>query len=666
MASKYDGLARIILQNVGGKQNINSITHCITRLRFKLKDESKANTDILNQTDGVISVIQANGQYQVVIGNTVTEVYDAVLAVGHLTGSGSVDEDGNSVDEEESSGGKKNIATILIDMISGIMAPSITLLGASGIIKGLLTLFTFFGWMDAASGEYMILYTVADGFFYFLPVILGYTAAKKFKMNEFTGMALGIALCYPTMVNLTKGEVLGTLFAGSAFEMSYYTTFFHIPVIMPKSGYTSSVIPIVLCCFFAAKLEKWLNKHISDMVKNFLTPVCVLSIMVSVTYLIIGPVSNIICCILTLAFEALFSIPVIGATLGCAVVGGFWQFLVMFGFHWSIIPLGYINIAALGYDFIMPGTFATVFGQAGALLAVILKTKDNKLKKIGIPAFISCMFGITEPTLYGINLPKKKPFVIGCISSAIAGAFVGLMGAKRYIPGGLGLFGLPGYIDAGGTGLYSMWIVLIASIIAFVIALAACMAVYKEDDAAKAKAGSTGSTGSTKDTHTVQNNAAAETPAAKRTDKKEIGCPVAGTVVDIKKTSDPVFNSEMMGKGVGIVPKGKQIVAPADGSIAALFPTKHAVGILTADGVEILIHVGVNTVELNGACFTARKNQGDTVRKGDVLLEVDFNGIKNKGYDPTTMVIVTNPAAYTEFSIAEGEKKAQDTVITLA
>ncbi len=480
MASKYDGLARIIIQNVGGKQNINSITHCITRLRFKLKDESKANTDVLNSTDGVIKVIQANGQYQVVIGNQVAEVYDAVLEVGHLQGDGTVDEDGNAI-EDSSTGHKKNVATILIDMISGIMAPTITLLGASGIIKGVLTLLTFFNWMDASSGQYMIWYTVADGFFYFLPVILGYTAAKKFKMNEFTGMALGISLCYPTMVALKSGEALGTLLEGTPFAMSYYTTFFGLPVVFPASGYTSSVIPIVLCCFFAAKLEKWLNNHLSDMIKAFITPVCVLLVMSALTYLIIGPVSGIICSILTIVFEAMFTIPVIGATLGCAIVGGFWQVLVIFGFHWSVIPLGYINLAALGYDFIMPGTFATVFGQAGALLAVILKTRDLKTKKTGIPAFISCMFGITEPTLYGVNLPKKKPFVIGCIASAIAGAFVGLMGAKRYIAGGLGLFGLPGYIDGtGGTGMYSMWVVLAASVIAFLIALAVTMVTYKE------------------------------------------------------------------------------------------------------------------------------------------------------------------------------------------
>ena len=332
MASKYDGLARIIIQNVGGKQNIGSITHCVTRLRFKLKDESKANTDILNQTDGVIKVMQANGQYQVVIGNAVAEVYDAVVQVGHLQGQGTVDEDGNAVDDG-GSGGKKNIATILIDVISGIMAPTVTVMGASGIIKGVLTLLTFFKVLDAASGAYMIWYTVADGFFYFLPVILGYTAAKKFKMNEFTGMAMGISLCYPTMVALKGGEALGTVLTGTAFEMSFYTTFFGIPVIFPASGYTSSVIPIVLCCLLGSKVERWLNNHLSDMIKNFITPVCVLLIMSTLTYLIIGPVSGIICGILTLVFETLFNIPVIGATLGCALVGAFWQVLVIFGFH---------------------------------------------------------------------------------------------------------------------------------------------------------------------------------------------------------------------------------------------------------------------------------------------------------------------------------------------
>lgn len=481
MASKYDGLARIIIQNVGGKQNIKSITHCVTRLRFQLHDESKANTDILNQTDGVLKVLQANGQYQVVIGNAVNDVYDAVLDVGHLQGLGTVDEDGNAVADDNASGGKKGAAAILIDVISGIMAPTIGLLGASGIIKGVLTLLTFFSLLDPNGGAYKIWYTVADGFFYFLPIALGYTAAKKFKMNEFTGMALGISLCYPTMVALTSGEVLGSILTGTAFEMSYYTTFFGIPVVYPASGYTSSVIPIVLCCFVGSKLEHWLNNHLADMIKTFITPVCVLLVMSSLTYLLIGPLSGIMCSVLTIAFQALFSIPAVGATLGCALVGIFWQVLVIFGFHWSLIPLAYINIANLGYDFIMPGTFATPFAQAGALLAVILLSKDDiKTRKIGVPAFISCMFGITEPTIYGINLPKKKPFIAACAASGIAGILVGALGAKRYVPGGLGLFGLPGYIDAtGGTGLSSMWTVLAASVIAFVLALVFTLILYK-------------------------------------------------------------------------------------------------------------------------------------------------------------------------------------------
>ena len=330
-------------------------------------------------------------------------------------------------------------------------------------------------------GAYKIWYTVADGFFYFLPIVLGYTAAKKFKMNEFTGIALGISLCYPTMVALTSGDVPGSILTGTAFEMSYYTTFFGIPVVYPASGYTASVIPIVLCCFVGAKLERWLNNHLSDMIKSFITPVCVLIVMSSLTYLVIGPLSGIICSLLTLVFQALFNIPAVGAALGCALVGIFWQVLVIFGFHWSLIPLAYINIANLGYDFIMPGTFATPFAQVGAVLAVILLSKDDiKTRKIGIPAFISCMFGITEPTIYGLNLPKKKPFIAACAASGIAGILVGALGAKRYVPGGLGLFGLPGYIDAtGGTGLTSMWVVLVASIIAFALALVFTLILYK-------------------------------------------------------------------------------------------------------------------------------------------------------------------------------------------
>ena len=483
MASKYDGLARIIIQNVGGKSNIISVAHCITRLRFKLKDESKANKEVLESTDGVIKVMQAGGQYQVVIGNQVNDVYDAVLEVGHLNAAGAVDEDGNAVDDGGSeSGGKKSPVSMLIDVISGTLQPTLGVMAATGIIKGLLALFDFIGLIPSTSGTYQVWYAVADGFFYFLPIILGYTAAKKFKMNEFIGMAIGIALCYPAMVNSTAGEVLGTVFSGTAFEMSYYQTFLGIPVIMPASGYTSSVVPIILAVAIAAPLEHWLKKVIPDVIKLFVVPFATLVIMVPLTYLVIGPIASILCSILSLTFNAIYSIPVIGGIIGGILIGAFWQVLVIFGLHWGLVPLAMINYGLLGYDFILSPYFCVSFAQTFVVLAIILKTKDQKLKKIAIPAFISGIFGVTEPAIYGVTLPKKKPFIYSCIAGAIGGAFTGLMGTRSYSIGGLGLFGLPSFIDTtGDMGITNMIYIIIAILIASVIGFVLTYALYKDE-----------------------------------------------------------------------------------------------------------------------------------------------------------------------------------------
>lgn len=483
MASKYDGLARIIVQNVGGKSNIVSLTHCITRLRFKLQDESKANKEVLESTDGVIKVMQAGGQYQVVIGNQVNDVYDAVLEVGHLNAAGAVDEDGNSVDDGGSeSGGKKSPVSMLIDVISGTLQPTLGVLAATGIIKGLLALFDFIGLIPSTSGTYQVWYAMADGFFYFLPIILGYTAAKKFKMNEFIGMAIGIALCYPNMVNSTAGEVLGTVFSGTAFEMSYYQTFLGIPVIMPASGYTSSVVPIILAVAIAAPLERWLKKVIPDVIKLFVVPFATLVIMVPLTYLVIGPIASILCSILSLIFNAIYSIPVIGGIIGGILIGAFWQVLVIFGLHWGLVPLAMINYGLLGYDTILSPYFCVSFAQTFVVLAIILKTKDQKLKKIAIPAFISGIFGVTEPAIYGVTLPKKKPFIYSCIAGAIGGAFTGLMGTRSYSIGGLGLFGLPSFIDTtGDMGITNMIYIIIAILIASVVGFALTYTLYKDE-----------------------------------------------------------------------------------------------------------------------------------------------------------------------------------------
>ena len=482
MASKYDGLARIIIQNVGGKSNIISVAHCITRLRFKLKDESKANKEVLESTDGVIKVMQAGGQYQVVIGNQVNEVYDAVLEVGHLTAAGAVDEDGNAVEEDNAGGGKKSPVSMLIDVISGTLQPTLGVLAATGIIKGLLALFDFIGLIPSTSGTYQVWYAVADGFFYFLPIILGYTAAKKFKINEFIGMAIGIALCYPAMVNSTAGEVLGTVFGGTAFEMSYYQTFMGIPVIMPASGYTSSVVPIILAVAVAAPIEHWLKKVIPDVIKLFVDPFVTLVIMVPLTYLVIGPVASVLCSILSLVFNAIYSIPVVGGIIGGILIGAFWQVLVIFGLHWGLVPLAMINYGLMGYDTFLSPYFCVSFAQTFVVLAIILKTKNEKTKKVAIPAFISGIFGVTEPAIYGVTLPKKKPFVYSCIAGAIGGAFTGFMNTRSYSIGGLGLFGLPCFIDTtGDMGITNMIYIIIAILIASAVGFGLTYALYKDE-----------------------------------------------------------------------------------------------------------------------------------------------------------------------------------------
>lgn len=482
MASKYDGLARIIIQNVGGKSNIISVAHCITRLRFKLKDESKANKEVLESTDGVIKVMQAGGQYQVVIGNQVNDVYDAVLEVGHLTAAGAVDEDGNAVEEDNAGGGKKSPVSMLIDVISGTLQPTLGVLAATGIIKGLLALFDFIGLIPSTSGTYQVWYAVADGFFYFLPIILGYTAAKKFKINEFIGMAIGIALCYPAMVNSTAGEVLGTVFGGTAFEMSYYQTFMGIPVIMPASGYTSSVVPIILAVAIAAPIEHWLKKVIPDVIKLFVVPFVTLVIMVPLTYLVIGPVASVLCSILSLVFNAIYSIPVVGGIIGGILIGAFWQVLVIFGLHWGLVPLAMINYGLMGYDTFLSPYFCVSFAQTFVVLAIILKTKNEKTKKVAIPAFISGIFGVTEPAIYGVTLPKKKPFVYSCIAGAIGGAFTGFMNTRSYSIGGLGLFGLPCFIDTtGDMGITNMIYIIIAILIASAVGFGLTYALYKDE-----------------------------------------------------------------------------------------------------------------------------------------------------------------------------------------
>lgn len=487
MASKYDGLARIIIQNVGGKGNISAVKHCVTRLRFNLKDESKANTEVLENTDGVITVMQAGGQYQVVIGPEVADVYDAVLSVGHLQGGGLVDEEGNELAEEDR---PKGVLNILIDLVSGIIQPCLPLLSAGGIIKGLLALATFFGVMSSTDGVYNVLYAIGDGCFYFLPIALGYTSAKKFGISEFTGMALGMALCYPAMVNANPSalgstvESIGSILAGTPFEMHYAMTFLGIPIVMPASGYTSTVVPIILAVWFASLIEKPLRKSLPASINFFAVPLITYCVGVVVMYLVIGPVASLLTSVVLLLFNSLYALPVVGGLVAGAVLGGLWQVLVMFGLHWALVPLCLANIGAQGFDLILSPQFVCTWAQIAVVFAIYLKSKDAKTRAVALPAIITGLFGTTEPAIYGVTLPRKTPFVISCIAGVVGGALVGTMGVASYVSGYSGLTGFACYINPAGDQTGLMWMA-VAVVLAMVIGFCLTFFFYDPNKSAK-------------------------------------------------------------------------------------------------------------------------------------------------------------------------------------
>lgn len=640
MASKYDALARIIIQNVGGKGNIIGLTHCVTRLRFKLRDESKANTDILKATDGIVTVMKAGGQYQVVIGNHVPDVYDVVCQIGNIQGN---------AEGSKEEGAKTGIGAKLIDLISGIFQPTLGVLAAAGIIKGLLALWAFvalkmgFGNVTT-SGAYQIWYSVGDGFFYFLPIILGYTASIKMGMNKFTGMALGVGLVYPGMVALKGAAAIGTLFAGTPFAMGYPTTWFGLPVFFPTSGYPSSVVPIVLAVVVGVYVERFFKKIIPDVVKVFLVPVFTLAVMLPLTYIVIGPVSTVLANALGLAFNYLFSIPVVGGAVAGLLLGAIWQILVIFGLHWSVVPLAFINLGTLGYDYVLSPVFCVSFAQSMCVLAIICKTRDKKLREIAVPAFISGMFGVTEPAIYGITLPKKKPFVISCIAGAIGGGIAGFAHVKAYMVGGLGLFGLPNYIDPKTNNMDSLIWVLISLVVAMAVGFILTFLTYKDDAPSEIE--------EKKGAHTANNEA--------------LDSPMKGSILPLEEVKDEAFSTGALGQGIAIMPEEGKLYAPCDGEIVTFFATGHAVGLVSNQGTEILIHVGMDTVKLNGDGFVKKVEQGDRVRKGQLLLEFDMKKIREAGYSLLTPMIITNSANYMDIIPTDlSSVEVGDTILTV-
>lgn len=619
---KYEKLAQDIIDNVGGKDNVKGLSHCVTRLRFRLKDSNKANTDIIEAMDGVVTVMESGGQYQVVIGNHVSEVYEEVAPLLGL----------EQKQEEESS-------TNLFDIISGIFQPSLGVLAASGMTKGFLALAVYLNMLSPTDGAYLILNAIADAIFAFFPIILGYNASKKFNMNPYIAMIIGGALVYPGINQLGSGEVLYTLFAGTIFESPVFYTFFGIPVIFPVTTYGSTVIPIIFAVFIGSKIEKVVRKFTPSVVRTFLVPFFTLLITVPLTFIIIGPIANMLSALIGEVILKGFSFSPILAGL---VLGAVWQLLVIFGLHWGVVSIAIMIIGEFGFETLLPIIVPVSFAQTAVIAAIALKTKDSALRSLSIPSIISGIFGVTEPAIYGITLPRIKMFAISCIGGGLGGAYVGFMGLKAYGVGAMGVFALPQMMSVDNADLTGLTQMLIAIAIASIFSFVAAYILYKDE----------------------------ETPEIKKTETLnktlEVKSMISGDVIKLSDVKDGAFAKGALGKGLAILPDKGEVFAPFDGQVSVLFPSKHAIGLTSKDGLEILIHVGMDTVMLEGKHFTSHVEQGQSVSKGDHLLSFDIEAIKDAGYSLETPIIVTNSDDYFEI-IETNETKVDvmDPVLTV-
>lgn len=626
---KYTALANDIIKNVGGKENIKSLTHCITRLRFQLKDEGKANDDILKNMDGVVTVMKSGGQYQVVIGNHVPSVYDEVCQLASISADAS-DNDG-----------PKGAFNKLIDIISGCFQPFLGVLCAAGMVKGVNALLIFLGVYTNNSGTYMILNSIGDCVFTFMPLFIGYTSAKKFKLNPMVGLAIGAALCYPAIqLNALKTmEPIGTLFAGTFMESVYYIKFIGIPFI--SNNYTSTVVPAIIIVALAAQVQKLGKRFIPEMLQNFFVPFLVLLVSLPIGFLAIGPVITILTNLLMAGFTELYAF---SPVLMGIIVGFFWQVLVIFGLHWSLVPMNLIMLTTLGHSNILIGTFGCSFAQVGVIVAMYFKLKDRKLKELCIPAIASGICGVTEPAIYGLSLPKKTPFIFSMIGGAAGGAIMGLMGAMTYTSGGLGIFGVVNYINNTTKDASGMTTAFITIVVSTLIGFLLTFFFWK-------------------DKSPVEKEVKMDT---KKMSRDVVCSPIKGTTIPLSKISDDAFAQGALGKGIAINPTDGKIVAPFDGTVMTLFPTKHAIGLISDNGCEVLIHIGLDTVQLEGKYFESHIKQGDKVKRGQLLVTIDIKAIEAAGYSLVTPVVITNTNDYLDVvEMHSGDVAAGEELLTV-
>ena len=602
----YKELAKTILGLVGGEENVTSLTHCATRLRFNLKDEKKADTAKLKSTKGVMGAVSSGGQYQVIIGSDVANVYKEIIEITSLD---------NSSSDDSKKDDRKTLAKV-IDTVSGIFTPILPAITAAGMMKAVLSLLIAFNLISKESQSYQIINFMADSAFYFLPILLASSAAKKFKCNPYLAMMIGGILLHPNFVSMVNA-VKET---GEAIKI------FGLPI--TAASYSSSVLPIILAVWFMSYIEPIADKVSPKAIKFFSKPLITALITGIVTLVVIGPLGYIISDKIGLGIKTLESY---ASWLVPTILGALTPLLIMTGTHYGLIPIGINNRMTMGYDTVIyPGMLASNVAQGGAALAVAVKSKDTEIKQLASSAGITAVCGITEPALYGINLRFRSALYSSMIGGAVGGLFLGIFRVCNYSGGSPGFLTLPSYI--GGDTMTNFVFAVIGAVISVAVAFVACLILYKDpvDENEEVKVAE-------KVENTIANG-----------NMITVKAPLTGEAVALKNVNDPVFADEIMGKGIAIIPTEGKVVSPVNGTIEMLFDTKHAVALKDENGVEMLIHIGLDTVKLGGKHFNAHVKQGDKVTVGTLLVDFDMEKIKEEGYDCITPVVITNGAEFGE------------------
>ena len=637
----YKALASTIIDLVGGKSNVKSVVHCATRLRFTLVDDTKPDTEALKKTKGVLSVVNGGGQYQIVIGPDVPQVYQEVLAVGGFEAAAAV-----SDPDAEKADNRSKFSKIL-EGIASIFQPIIPAITGAGLLKAVMALCTTLGWLKSGTQTQIILNAMADSAFYFLPILLAASCARKFKCNQGTAMALGGLLVYPNLL---------TLMTSAKADAVAIKLFGFIPI-QAVTAYASSVLPIILGVWFMSLVEHQVQKYCPKAIKFFFVPFLSLVIAGTVTLAVLGPIGTWVSDLINIFFKWLKEVaPWFVPTL----VGIVSPLLVMTGTHYGLIPIGTTNLATVGHDAVVgPGMLVSNVAQGAAGLAVSVRSKNSDTKQQASSAGITGLLGITEPVLYGVNLKFTFPLYAAMIGGGLGGLYLGLTGVERMGSGSPGLLVLPVYLPqecADGTifTMANMVNAVIGVIIAIAASFIACWILW----GIWAKKGKL-------DPEELGTDASAAPAEAELPGKAgTVYAPVVGEVINLTEVEDAAFSSGVLGQGCAIIPSKGEVYAPCDGEISTLPDSGHAVGISADDGAEILIHVGMDTVSLKGEGFKPMVKEGDKVKKGQLLIKFNINLIKSKNLSTVTPVVVTNADDYGTVDVAaKGTKTTKNTEV---